>query len=196
MPKVGFRTRTAVMASAFAGAATLALHPATAEDSGFWDVVRATRPAIRVVAPAPGFTVVTPGAQIARLPAAAPKAITPPDPAKRDNPLAALLRDPTLRYGDIVMFPDGPRVFRGGYGGNHSVHDFVSLAASKELSPANRKLLAAMPVGENNAWSKDISSAATTVARKFQDVETTGSIGIKTVTVRTGRGDVRVVRVP
>jgi hypothetical protein len=195
MRKVGFRTRTAVIVTALAGVGTLALHPAVAEDSGFWDVIRATRPAIRLVAPAPGFSVVAPSPQIVRLPAAAPKATTPPDPAKRENPLAALLRDPTLRYGDIVMFPDGPRVFRGGYGGNHKVHDFVSLAASKEVSPAARKVLAAMPVGENNAWSKDVNLRVETVARRFQDVETTGSLG-KTVTVRTGRGDVRIVRVP
>ena len=195
MRKVDFTTRIAVMATALAGVGTLALHPATAEDSGFWDVVRATRPAIRVVTPAPGFTVVTPGEQIARLPPPAAKAATPPDPSKRENPLAALLRDPTLRYGDIVMFPGGPRVFRGGYGGNHSVHDFVSLASSNEVSPASRKILAAMPVGENNAWSKDVTVRTEAVARRFQDVETTASIG-KTVTVRTGRGDVRIVRVP
>jgi hypothetical protein len=52
-----------------------------------------------------------------------------------------------------------------------------------------------MPVGENSAWSKDVTLRAETVARRFQDVETTGSLG-KTVTVRTGRGDVRIVRVP
>ena len=93
------------------------------------------------------------------------------------------------------MFPDGPRTFRGGYGSNHSVHDFVSLTASREVSPATRKVLASMPVGENNAWSRDVTARPETVARRFRDVETTGSLG-KTVTVRTGRGDVRIVRVP
>lgn len=185
------------MAAAVVGVGTLAMRPATAEDSGFWDVVRATRPTARVFAPAPGFSVVpvAPGPQIVRLPPATPKAATPPDPSKRENPLAALLRDPTLRYGDIVMFPDGPRVFRGDRGGDHSVHDFISLAASRDVSPASRKTLLAMPVGENNAWSSQTSGRSTAIAGKIQDVETTGSIG-KTVTVRTGRGDVRIVRVP
>jgi hypothetical protein len=198
MRKAGYKTRTVVMAAAIAGAGTFALHPATAEDSGFWDVVRATRPAARLFAPAPGFGVVPvapAGPRIVRLPPAEPAKATPPDPANRENPLAALLRDPTLRYGDIVMFPNGPRVFRGERGGDHSVHDFVSLAASKEVSPGTRKILLAMPVGENNAWSSQTASRTTTIARKLEDVETTGSIG-KTVTVRTGRGDVRIVRVP
>jgi hypothetical protein len=121
---------------------------------------------------------------------------TPPDPSKRENPLQALLRDPTLRYGDIVMFPDGPRVFKGEAGGRHSVHDFVALAKTKDVPQVSRKTLLAMPVGENNAWSSDIVARTDNkVARRAPDVETTGSLG-KTVTVRTGRGDVRVIRVP
>jgi hypothetical protein len=195
MRKAGYRVRIVMVAAAAAGIGTLALRPATAEDSGFWDVVRASRPTVRVFNPAPGFSVVpvAPRAsEIARLPST-PK--TPPDPAKRENPLTALLRDPTLRYGDVVMFPGGPRVFVGGRGADHSVHDFVSLAASREVPPAARKTLLAMPVGENNAWSSRTAAHAATIARKVEDVETTGSIG-KTVTVRTGRGDVRVVRVP
>jgi hypothetical protein len=195
MRKAGYKTRIVVMAAAVVGVGTFALRPATAEDSGFWDVVRATRPTVRVFAPPPGFSVVRVAPQVVRLPPSTAVKATPPDPSKRENPLAALLRDPTLRYGDIVMFPGGPRVFRGERGGDHSVHDFVSLAASKEVTPATRKILAGMPVGENNAWSSQTAPRNETIAQNVQDVETTGSIG-KTVTVRTGRGDVRIVRVP
>ena len=30
------------------------------------------------------------------------------------DPVAALMKDPTLRRGDIVVLPDGPKVFKGG----------------------------------------------------------------------------------
>jgi hypothetical protein len=119
----------------------------------------------------------------------------PPDPAKRENPLAALLRDPTLRDGDIVMFPGGPKVFRGEPGERHSVQDFVALAAARDVPPSTRKTVLAMPVGENGAWSSNLQAGRGRMAQRAPDVSTTGSI-TKTVTVRTGRGDVRVVTVP
>jgi hypothetical protein len=190
-------------------AATLgwaALSPATAEDSGFWEVVRANG-GLRPLAPAPGVSVVLPPAlaplrpQILRLPPApgATAKAVPPDPAKRENPLVALLNDSTLRYGDIVVFPDGARVFRGEAGGRHSPHDFVALSAAREVPPTTRKMVLAMPVGENSAWSSQTNGVRGRLAQRTPDVTTTGSIGAsggKTVTVRTGRGDVRVISFP
>ena len=41
--------------------------------------------------------------------------------------------DPTLRPGDIVVMPDGLKVFRGAVGGPHKDADFVSVASSKAL---------------------------------------------------------------
>jgi hypothetical protein len=198
-----------------AGAASigcLALAPAGAEDTGRWEVLLGNAPAARYfpstprVSPAPDFRIVLPSAPVrierprsdtVGLPSSPlPRvAATPPDPSKRENPLQALLRDPTLRYGDIVMFPDGPRVFRGEAGRRHSVHDFVAVAKTRDLPQTSRKVLLAMPVGDNSAWSSDTSARTDKVARSGTDVETTGSLG-KTVTVRTGRGDVRVIRVP
>ena len=67
------------------------------------------------------------------------------------------------------------------------------------MPPATRKMLLAMPVGENGAWSSQAVSGRGRVAQRVPDVTTTGSIDAalgKTVTVRTGRGDVRVIRVP
>ncbi len=202
--KSGHAWLGAAVTAASLGAA--AFSPATAEDSGFWDVIRASA-GIRAVAPAPGFSVVLPAAlpapkpQVIRLPvpSVATKAV-PPDPAKRENPLVSLLKDPTLRYGDIVMFPDGPRVFRGEPGARHSRNDFVALSAAGDVPPATRKMVLAMPVGENGAWSSQTTAGRGRVAQRVPDVTTTtGSIDAgagKTVTVRTGRGDVRVIRVP
>jgi hypothetical protein len=125
---------------------------------------------------------------------------TPPDPDKRENPLAALLNDPTLRYGDTTMFPDGPRVFRGEPGSRHSVHDFVTVAAARDMAPASRNKLLAMRPGANDAWSSDLGAGRGKLAGRIADVAATGSISIKsigkTVTVRTGRGEVRIIRVP
>jgi hypothetical protein len=174
--------------------------PATAEDSGFWEVIR-SQAAVRVTAPSPGFSVVLPSAlpaprpQIVRLPSPTTAKLVPPDPDKRENPLAALLRDPTLRHGDIVMFPNGPRVFRGEPGSRHSPNDFAPLAAARDMAPSIRKIVLAMPVGENGAWSAQTVDGRGRIAQRLPNVDVTGSLG-KTVTVRTGRGDVRVIRVP
>ena len=178
-----------------------ALSPATAEDSGFWEVIRSQAP-VRAMAPSPGFSVVLPAAlpaaprpQNVRLPSPTAAKAVPPDPDKRENPLAGLLRDPTLRYGDIVMFPNGPRVFRGEPGSRHSPSDFAPVSAARDLAPSTRKIVLAMPVGENGAWTSKIADGRGRVAQRLPEVETTGSLG-KTVTVRTARGDVRIIRVP
>jgi hypothetical protein len=183
----------------------LALAPALAEDTGRWEALMGVVPGFRQAAPAPGFRIVLPPPahltrpkpQVVRLspePALVIKSAVPPDPAKRENPLVAILNDSTLRHGDIVVFPDGPRVFKGRSGERHSVHDFVAVARSKDMPKARRKLLLAMPIGENDAWSSE-ARRSNRIAGRIPDVETNGSIG-KTETVRTGRGDVRVIRVP
>jgi len=181
---------------------------AVAEDTGFWEIVRSMQPASRPFAAAPGFQVVAPppsampAIQIVRpsVPAAPPKPVVFPDASKRENPLATLLNDSTLRYGDVVMFPDGPRVFRGASAGRHRVEDFVRVARSGEVASASRKTLLAMRPGQNDAWSADVVTGRGQMARRISDVESTGSISIKSVgksvTVRTGRGDVRVIQVP
>src|SRR5215212_6723700 len=142
----------------------VAAWPARAEDSGFWDVIRSMSGGGRSFAPAPWFPqpsfrrgaaerAARPAPQVARLPEKAVADRHPPDPSKRPNPLVTLLSDPTLRNGDIVMFPDGPRVFRGDPGTRHATADFVQVSRAKDMAASTRKLVAALPVGENNAWS-------------------------------------------
>jgi hypothetical protein len=93
------------------------------------------------------------------------------------NPHLALMTDPTLLAGDIVIFPDGPRVFRGQPGDRHAMSDFVPFAKAKGLTKADRKYLAALRTGVNDTWV--VGSDATKVAQKARDVETTGSISKK-----------------
>ncbi len=60
------------------------------------------------------------------------------------NPAEALLRDPTLRKGDIVVLREGPKVFTGAAQAVHRVSDFEDAHRSKVLSIDLRKRLAAM----------------------------------------------------
>ena len=103
---------------------------------------------------------------------APPKIITPKPMGEVENPLPQLLADTTLRDGDIVIFPDGPRVFRGRVGPKHQMADFAPVTKTN-VAAATRKLLAAMKIGPNNAWSDDIAPQNRMAAR---DVETTGSL--------------------
>jgi hypothetical protein len=174
-------------AALFATLGLTASGPVHAEDSGFWDTVRA-RAGVQAVPDAPswfprfGFERLAPRIRPVARPQ--PQVVQPepasdaklPDPSKRPNPLVTLLRDPTLRRGDIVMFPDGPRVFSGQPGAQHEFADFVKVAAAKDVPKSTRKALAALPAGENSAWSFNVGGAAGQVAQRGLDVEATAAI--------------------
>jgi hypothetical protein len=93
------------------------------------------------------------------------------------NPVPALLADSTLRPGDMVMFPDGLRVFAGKPGGPHKLADFKPLAqADKYLSRATRKLVAHLLPAENVAWNADAVRSGGKLAANSDDISTTGSV--------------------
>jgi hypothetical protein len=60
----------------------------------------------------------------------------------RENAMA-LLEDPTLRKGDLIMTDAGVRVFRGAHALPYDMNDFVGVAQST-LPPAERDALMAM----------------------------------------------------
>jgi hypothetical protein len=94
-----------------------------------------------------------------------------------DNPVPALLADNSLRPGDMVMFPDGLRVFTGKPGGQHKLADFTPLAkAGKSLSREMRKSVAHLLPSENPAWSTDGVKTGSKLAANTKEVPTTGSI--------------------
>jgi len=72
---------------------------------------------------------------------------TPLDMAQ--GPTAALLRDDTLRPGDIVVMPGGARVFSGEPAKQHRMRDFERIEQSHLVDRKTRNLLAAMmvPIG-------------------------------------------------
>jgi hypothetical protein len=90
------------------------------------------------------------------------------------NPLPVLLADETLRPGDIVVFPDGIRVFKGKRGSRHQLGDFVRPSETKRLAASDRKLLARIVVGQNFAWSFDTGQPSR-VAEKTREIGETGS---------------------
>lgn len=47
------------------------------------------------------------------------------------EPLSAALDDPTLRYNDLIVAPDGVFVFRGAEGARHSADDFERLPEAR-----------------------------------------------------------------
>ncbi len=58
--------------------------------------------------------------------------------------VAELLRDPTLRKGDLVMTTDGFKVFEGAYAGAAHPSDFVALAHATNVTRDQRAALVAM----------------------------------------------------
>ena len=105
------------------------------------------------------------------------KPIEPKPVGEIANPVPALLADSTLRPGDMVMFPDGLRVFTGTPGGSHKLADFKPLAqASKHLSRATRKLVAHLLPAENLAWNTDAVRSSGKLAANTDDVLATGSV--------------------
>jgi hypothetical protein len=99
--------------------------------------------------------------------------IKPKQPGEVTNPLPDLLADTTLRRGDIVMFPDGPRVFAGQPGSAHALKDFVPASRAGGVLPAStRKLLATVRPDWHPGWSTAKANAATGTPQ----VETTGAL--------------------
>jgi hypothetical protein len=112
--------------------------------------------------------------------------IKPRPPGEIDNPVPALLADGTLRRGDLVMFPDGLRVFTGTPGGRHKLTDFKPVSkAGKAVSRATRTLASKLRPGENTAWSTEGHTSTSRLATNTTDVETTGSVTRKSARKRS-----------
>lgn len=168
-----------------AAAAPLAVAAGTAQAQDLFGFLRLfSGPAVRVPVnpsydfrPLPDF-----GAPVRRfrprvVRAEQPKVPLKPKPMGQvDNPVPALLADSTLRRGDIVMFPDGPRVFKGEHGARHALADFEPLVPAQGSPPSGRKLAATLRPGLNAAWSVDTLGAGGKLAHAAKDVETTGSV--------------------
>lgn len=83
--------------------------------------------------------------------------LTPPRDLSED-PVAALLKDKTLRQGDVVVMPDGAKVFRGGANAPHRLSDFEDVRRSRLIGEKNRRFIMALPV---RSFSPNIQAAST-----------------------------------
>jgi hypothetical protein len=102
--------------------------------------------------------------------------VKPKSPGEVTDPLPELLADSTLRRGDIVMFPDGPRVFNGRQGTKHALTDFVPVSRAGNVVPrSTRKLLAGLYPGRNGAWN----AGQPKLADSASNVEATGTLKSK-----------------
>jgi len=76
--------------------------------------------------------------------------------------MTAILRDSTLRVGDVVMFPEGPKVFRGqAHFPPWSDADFVDLSQARGMSERSRQSLLAL-VGRPGSLSDDAQKVRVT----------------------------------
>ena len=106
--------------------------------------------------------------------------IKPKAPGEVTNPVPELLADSTLRRGDIVMFPEGPKVFNGQPGTQHALTDFVPVSRAGGIVPHHtRKVLASLRPDWNAAWSTERSPQGGKLAENTRDVETTGGVNRK-----------------
>ena len=190
--------RSAIPVLAVLAAALLPSVPASGEDAGIYAFIHSQRGyaperAYAPPRPAPAFDL--PRLEWVAPRSALPRPRPPVNPRNEDaedvskppimplvarpmgevpNPVPALLADKTLRPGDIVVFPDGPRVFRGEPGERHALRDFAKIANPKTLPPEARKMVTAMLVGRNDAWSSDVAPTDRKLAA-HRDVDATGS---------------------
>jgi hypothetical protein len=93
--------------------------------------------------------------------------LKPKAPGEVTNPVPELLVDSTLRRGDVVMFPDGPRVFTGEPAAQHAMADFEPVSRAGTAVPSStRKLVANLLPGRNDAWSAEKASSGGKLALK------------------------------
>ena len=83
--------------------------------------------------------------------ASLPRAAEPVRPKQSDTAanlggraMTLIFSDPTLRPGDIVVFPDGPKVFRGAPGKRHARADFQDIDRSGVVPKDLRRAVVAL----------------------------------------------------
>ncbi len=75
-----------------------------------------------------------PGASEDKAQSTKPIKIAPREPD--GDPVVALMKDPTLRRGDIVVLPGGAKVFKGGRTAPYRLSDFEDVHRTRCLVPA------------------------------------------------------------
>jgi hypothetical protein len=109
-----------------------------------------------------------------------PQHAKPARAASSKEIISNVLADSTLQKGDIVVFPDGPRVYRGGGGSAHRSSDFEDLRASRLVSESTRKtVLASTQTSTFTQVAATQPTRSRTSPRQIPaDVTSTGSVSV------------------
>ena len=94
--------------------------------------------------------------------------------------ISNLMADSTLQKGDIVVFPSGPRVFRGSSGAARRASDFEDLRASRLVGETVRNTVLASTRGSASTQVAASAAPNSRTARRQApaDVTSTGSIAV------------------
>jgi hypothetical protein len=90
--------------------------------------------------------------------------------------VSSFMSDSTLERGDIVVFPDGPKVFRGRGGAPHRLADFEDLRNSRLVSRSTRQTVLAKTGPDDETIEVAERSAGPKRPAEIRDVAATGSI--------------------
>lgn len=119
-----------------------------------------------------------PPAQDAKQPAKPPAAISDAEV------VAKILSDATLRRGDIVVFPSGPKVFEGAASHAHRISDFDDIRSSTFIADATRAKVLAMTglvAADMNIRVVKTTAGRTRAGTRARggDVEAVGSVQVE-----------------
>lgn len=91
--------------------------------------------------------------------------------------VASIMADPTLRKGDIVVFPDGPRVYRGSGDPSRKLRNFEDLRASRLVDDRTRKVVLAATRSSDAQFTVASTPRRSPSNRaRLEDVAATGSV--------------------
>jgi hypothetical protein len=124
---------------------------------------------------------------VAAPPPVMPKTAKPARIAPDAEIVANLMADATLQRGDIVVFPDGPRVYKGKQGSHHTLRDFEDLRTSRLVDQSTRQtVLASTPArAAPTVTAARVKTVPAQRSSGFDDVAVTGAttqrVGIRTM---------------
>jgi hypothetical protein len=177
------------------GVGALLLASPSAHAQGLFEALfgppRVHRPAYIYNAPIPRFERVPPVEAQPERRRRAPSAAFAPPPVmpKKAKParalpdkelVSSLMSDSTLERGDIVVFPDGPRVYRGSGGSRHKLSDFEDLRGSRLVGKGTRETVLASTRATDSTVTVVAKSKPrrTRQSREPEDVTVTGGIAV------------------
>ncbi|HEY8566546.1 MAG TPA: hypothetical protein VIL65_13665 [Beijerinckiaceae bacterium] len=106
-------------------------------------------------------------------------------------PLQVVMQDETLRPGDVVVFPDGPRVFNGRTERTHKASSFEPVGRSKLVASSARKVLATLPVASGPSRAAPPPSALAKALPLVPAKTTATNAGAPETQVAFGANDTR-----